>query len=359
MSLSTWFGFKTGGDLNNDELPDIYPLEMKERDFVDTDIVTIYQKILTDVVERTNGLSDEQATLLWDNCLKSSSSEGLVTRIAKAMSDKRDLFLVYESAVNIVRDATSNEQQQIKADYEKFASSSKGVYISFKNYSRSDMIRLYGGLEYATTGALNKSMNLSSALQFKMNDLRGTTALSDAAEVKSQAQAIAKGLKEGKDVLLDSKDIIESSRPDLTAVKEAITFLDSKRSFYLGLPEAYITGIQTGGLGTTGENDTRAIERGLKSYYYSIIKPVLETLFGVKLKYKSQDFRQIGQALETIKTFELVSDELVSLESKKRIVESLLDLDADENETKPGTSVPPRDVGPRAIPPTPVKRGEA
>lgn len=353
--LSTWFGW-TVSDTNNAELPAIFPLDIKKDDFIKTDMINIFLKILTDVMERTAGLKDDQTALLFDNCVKSNSSDGLLSRLAKAMTDKKDLYLVYEKAVDVIREATHQEQQQIKADYEKSSKSSAGVYISFKNFVRADMVKLYSSLEYSTIGALSKSMNLSKAIQFKMHDMRGSTGLGDSAQVTAKALAVAKGLGQGKDILLDAKDMIESHKPDLTATKEAITFLDSKRCFYLGLPSSYINGEQTGGLGTTGENDTKAIERGLKSYFFSIIKPVIDAIFGVKLTYKSQDFRQITQALEAMKTFDLVSEDYLTLENKKKIIEGLLDVREEDNKTTPAeeVSVPPAD--PKLLPGKPEKR---
>jgi len=330
-SLTTWFGWKVS-DTINDELPDIFPLAITREDFVRTDVINIYKKILTDVVERISGLSDDQSELLWDNCLQSSSDDGLLTMLAQAMTDKRDLFLVYDRAIGVIRKADHSEESQIREDYKAQSQSPLGIYISFKKYSRTDMIRLYSMLEYSTISSLNKAMNLSTAIQFKMDSLRSSVALTDSDEAKAQAKLIAKGLANGKDILIDAKDTIENSKPDLTSVKAAIEFLDSKRSFYLGLPLSYINGELTGGIGSTGENDTKATERGLKHYYFSVIKPVLEAIFQVQLSYKSQDFRQISQALDAIRTFEIVGDDLIDQFHKKRIVSGLLDIELESGE---------------------------
>ncbi len=114
------------------------------------------------------------------------------------------------------------------------------------------------------------------------------------------------------------------------------------------MPASYINGEQTGGIGSTGEGDTKAIDRGLKAYFFSIVKPVLEDLFDVKLKFKSQDFRQISQALEAAKVFSLIDETLITHENKKMILETLLDLDSDDNETKEPAKQP---VTPPVVPP--------
>lgn len=347
MGMSEWFGW--GASASGEELPDIFPMGITKHDFVQTDVVNIFSKILTDVLERTHGIPEEQQPLMWDNCVQSSASDGLITLLSKAMADKRELFLIWDRSINLLRVATNPEAEQIKADYKAQGESAVGIYVSFKNFTRADMIKLYSGLEYCTVSSLNKSMNLSKAIQIKMNDLRASTSLVDSNDVKGQAVSMAKALAAGKDILTDAKDLIETAKPDLTATKASMEFLNQKRAFYLGLPESYINGVQTGGLGTTGENDTKAIERGLKNYYESIFKPVTQALFDVRTTYKSQDFRQISQALEAMKTFELTSEEMLSMENKKKIVETLLDVDPDDNMgTTDQEESPPRVEQPQA-----------
>lgn len=329
MSMAEWFGFKIG-NIDSTELPDIFPLDVNKDVFIKADVMNIYSKILTDVVERTHGLSEDQVMLLWDNCLASEASEGLITMLARAMTEKQDLFLVYDGSLKVLRKATQIERSKITEDYKQKGESEVGVYVSFKHYTRSDMVKLYSALEYCSIASLNKSMNLSKTIQFKMSDMRGSTGVFDKDVVINQAKDVATAMGKGNDILIDAKDMIETAKPDLTSTKESINFIDQKRSLYLGLPAAYINGIQTGGLGTTGENDTKAIERGLKQYFLSIIKPVIDSLFKIKSQYKSQDFRQVTQGLEALKTFELVTDELISMDNKKKIVEILFDLETKE-----------------------------
>lgn len=327
MSLANWFGWKVSSETR--ELPEIYPMPIVLGDFVKTDVVTMFTKILTDVLERTQGLSDDQLSLMWDNCVQSSSPDGLITLLAKAMADKAELFLVYDQGINVIRQATPTETAAIRADYAKQAESRVGVFVSFKSYTRSDMIKFYSGLEYCTVSSLHKSMNLSKAVQLKFSDLRSSVSLVDASKAEAQALEIAIALGSGRDVMIDAKDSIETAVPDLTATQASIEFVVNKLSFYLGLPAAYITGEQTTGMGTTGENDTKAIERGLKNYFYSVLKPALDALFGSSVTYKSQDFRMIQGSMDVLRTFALIDDEYLSKENKINIVNSLLGLPDD------------------------------
>ena len=360
MGLASWFGWGTSS--TGEELPDIFPLGLCQKDFVTIDVVQIYTKILTDVIERTQGLTPDQQKALWDNCLQSESSDGLISRLAKGMADKTELFLVYNPTLKLLRKATSEEESKIREDYKKTAASSVGTYISFKNYKRTDMVQLYSALEYSTVGALNKQMNVSKALQLKFADLRKSVAAVDSADVKAQAVRMATNLKDGKDIMLDAEDSLELAKPDLTATQSSMELIAQKRSFYLGMPASYITGEAPKGLGDTGEGDAKAVERGLKNYFVSIIEPVCSSVFGVsdkKLTFKSEDYRQLSTALEALKTFELTSDELIGHDNKLTIINKLFGQDPDTKGDAPEKVDPNNPPAvPGAKPVVPPKPGQ-
>lgn len=346
MGLLNLIGFSGAGAKNTEtELPDVFPFPTQLGDFVDTDLKTIYARVLTDVLERTQNIPDEKKTLLWDNCLASEKSDGLVTLIAKAMVNKADLFVVYDKATNVVREANNQEATQIRAEYKDKAKSAVGVFITFKNFKKTDMLKIYSALEYWAVAGLHKSMNLSVAMQFKMHDLRGSVSGTDAAAITAQAQAVAEAFKKGRGAVIDAKDIIEMAKPDLTATNSAMDFINQKRSFYLGLPASYITGESAKGLGDSGEGEAKAVERGLKGYYFSIIKPVVEALFGIKTEFESEDYSQISSALETLKTFELTADDFLEADDKRDIIRRMFGLPpAKGSMERDVTTTPPASV---------------
>ena len=321
-----------GGAQNNQptrELPDIFPFPVPKATFIKNDVETIYKRILIDTLERTYGIPEDLNILLWDSCLKSEKSEGLVTMVAKAMVEKSDLYLVYLPAVKLIRKANQKESSEIKADYDKMGESKTGIYISFSNYTNTDMMLLYSALEYCTIGSFHKKMNLSNAVQIKINDLRASIGTSDSGQAVEQAVAIATALGAGRDVLLDAKDILEALTPELESTNSASSLIDRKRSFYLGLPAAYIVGLTGKSLSDTGEADTKAVERGLKAYYFSIVKPITESLFKISTNYKSENNLKLELALQVLKDFELTSEQYISLENKQKVINKSFDLPED------------------------------
>lgn len=323
---------KSGSSSPSNELPDIFPLALQCQAFVDADVKATYTKILTDTLERTYGLPKEYTPILFDNCVQTEAQHGLISLLVDAMASQTNLFLVYVKAVKVLRKANSEEERQIRADYAKAGESKVGVFISFQNYRRTEMLKIYSTLEYFVLLGLHKNVNIAKAIQIKIKELRSSVALADASVAEDQARAIANALKEGKDVYLDVGDEITSATPDIGPIEKAIDFLDAKRAFYLDLPLSYISGLRGTGLSDTGEADMRAVERGLKQYFFSIIHPVLLALFDIDTEFKTQDFRQIESALETIKSFELVSDTYLSQKSKREIIARMFDVDPQAEE---------------------------
>jgi hypothetical protein len=329
--LFNWFG----GGSTATRLPEIFPMVVGQKDFVTIDCETIYKRILTDVLERTEGLTEDEKVLLWDNCLGSEKQDGLVSMLAKAMVDKSSLFLVYIPGLKLIRKANATEEQTIRADYKSKGESKVGIYITFENFRQSDMIKLYSALEYCGVNSFWKSMNLSKALQIKVNELRSSTGMNDKADIEKQAVEIAKALSEGLDIYIDAKDVLELLNPDLTATNSAMELIEKKRSFYLGLPASYLQGDSSKGLNDSGKGDQKKVEQGLRGYYFAIIKPVLKGIFSKDSTYKSEDFDQIMASMEVMKTFSITDDELVSMDNKRGILNKMLGLPADAKGDEP------------------------
>lgn len=319
MGILSTFGF-TSSSSSSSELPDIYPLKFKEKDFVYTDTKAIYSRILIDVIERTQGLKEDQLPLMWDSCLGDQSQDGLISLLARAMTDKTKIALVYDPAISLIRLADAAELNAAEKAIKSGQTIKGTVFVRFDNYDRTDMIKIYSTLEYCAIYALYKSMNLSKAIQMKLKELRSSTGLVDSDDVKAQAQSIAAALSAGKDVMLDADDSIVNAIPDMKATEAAMKFIAEKRAYYLGYPLRYIMGDAKAGIGDTGNADTKEIERGHKNYFFSIIKPVVDALFDINAEFKSENTTAIDTSLNVLKTMELTSERFIGQENKQKIV---------------------------------------
>lgn len=353
--MGSWLNFLGSAGNSSESLPDIFPIPILQKDFVTIDVQNIYSRILTDVLERTQGIKDDQQNLLWDNCLGSEKQDGLITLVAKAMVNKQDLYLVYKPDLKVVRKATQEEETKIRDDYKARGESSVGVYVTFKNFIKSDMVKFYSMLEYCAIGGLWKQANISKAVLIKINDLRASVSLSDAAKAEAQGKKMATGLSEGKDLLMDAKDILESLAPDLTATNSTLELISKKHSFYLGLPASYFSGEgQASSLSDTGKADSKAVERGLKPYYFSIAKPVIEGIFGVKTTFKSEDSEMLTTALNALEVMDRTSNEFLGKENKTLVINKAFGLDESARGDEPEEQeTPPPNPQPGNQPPQP------
>lgn len=329
-------GFNFGGlfsgkntEVDSCGVPAAFVFGLIESDFIKADLELTYSKILTDTFERVHGLPDEVMPVLWNSCVQSEASKGLVSLLACAMCDARDLFLVYSPSLKVIREATSAEAAAIRADYEKQAKSDKGVFVSFKKFHITPMLKIYSALEHACLASLHKSTNLSKAIQYKVKNMRASVSLADSAPAIDQAKALAKALGNGQDIMTDVEDSIETASPNIEPTKNAIAFLQAKRAYILNAPLAYVTGEQAMGIGTTGEADMRAIERCLKGFFNTIVRPLCLAIFNVAVEFRSEDFRDVQSGLEVLKTFDLVTDDYMSRETKQETVARFFDLDVE------------------------------
>lgn len=323
------FGFAKNTEQSNCGVTPAFIFTLAESDFIKADLELTYAKILTDTFERVHGLPQDVKPVLWDSCVQSEASRGLVSLLASAMCDSRDLFLVYSAPLKVIREATSAEAALIRADYAKQAKSDKGIFISFKKFHITPMLKIYSALEHACLASLYKTTNLSKAIQYKVKNMRASISLADSAPAIEQAKSIAKALGDGQDIMVDGEDSIETASPNIDPTKNAIGFLQSKRAYILNAPLAYVTGEQAMGIGTTGEADMRAIERCLKGFFNTIVAPLCLAIFSVTVEFRSEDFRDVQSGLEVLKTFDLVTDEYISKETKQETVARFFDLDVD------------------------------
>lgn len=323
------FLFPTGTKTTELSLGEIFPLKIIAQDtFIKQDVLSTFKKILRDVLAKTHGLNDEQSQAMNDSCVATDAAKGLVTLLSETMYNQTDIYIVYKN--NVIRIADAEEKKQIEADYKKQASSKVGIYVSFKNYDAATRLKLYSALEFLSTCSIYAQSNLSKSVQVKIDKLRASVSLTDADAAIAQAQAIASALKAGNATLLDSGDAIVVPTVDTSAIEKALEFINAKRAEILGMPITWLEGVTASGLSNSGEADQRAVERGLKFYFDWIIRPVCYALFGVKVTFKTQDFRLLTSALEALRTFDMTSDSYLPQEKKIEIVARVFDIEPEE-----------------------------
>lgn len=298
-----------------------FTVEMKAADFVDFKVVTLYAKILRRCYAKSSGLSDEQAANLWDSVDLGDAQHGIINKVSFAMAKKKELVLFKDGG--IVREAEQAEAEQIKRDYEERGRSDKGVYLNFKKYSLTDVLRLYMAFIFEIIRGAWVNVNLTKALQLKIADARKTIAASDAADPMQVASNVVSALKAGKSVFLDAGDEVKTTELQTQAIKDALSLVYGLLAGELGVSTSFICGELTSGMAVTGEADVNANEDGIKDFFNSVFKPIMDKLFGVSLKFKSDNWRRIKEFAQIIPFVETA--EYISEEKKRELLERLFE----------------------------------
>ena len=296
-------------------------VEMDIKDFVDFKVITLYAKILRRCYAKSSGLSDEQAANLWDSVDLGDAQHGIINKVSFAMAKKKELILFKDGG--IVREAEQAEADQIKKDYEERGRSEKGVYLNFKKYAMTDVLRLYMAFIFEIIRGAWVNVNLTKALQLKIADARKTIAASDAADPMQVASNVVSALKDGKSVFLDAGDDVKTTDLQTQAIKDALSLVYGLLAGELGVSTAFICGELTSGMAVTGEADVNANEDGIKDFFNSVFKPIIDKLFGVSLKFKSDNWRRIKEFAQIIPFVETA--EYISEEKKRELLERLFE----------------------------------
>ena len=285
--------------------------------FIHLFITNFYKKVLTDCVHRTIGLKDEQKATLWDNSVATAQNEGLITLLAEALYNKEELYLVYKNGV--VREADNEEKELIREnrlnDY--------GVCVNFTKYALTDILRVFAGMLLAILQSANVGMNVAKALQVGIANLRETVANGDKEEAIAQAKAINDSLKEGKSILRDAADVISATQFDSEPMEKSLQVFFGLLSFFTGFNAAYLAGDLVSGLSGTGEGNETATERALANYFNAILKPALDALFKVSVKFKTSNWRKLAEIAGLLPALE--ATELIDTDTKKALLKEILE----------------------------------
>jgi hypothetical protein len=304
----------------------IWDMQLRSNIYTEIYLNAIFTRILSEVFYRSEPISDEFRRLLRTS-YAGSGQKGLIEYIVCAMVGQKDLVLKYEAG--ILHEPNYGEKSKILDDVKKGTKLEQTLVLSFREYHKVTVLRQYLLHKYLLLCTQNKALNISTALQLKIDGLRSTVGMKDFKSEGGpydQAKEIVNALLDGRPAVLDSKDTLDLLAPDISPLKEVSSDLHSEMAFILGMPISWISGIQKGGLGDSGDADARAIERGLEPYFWESAYPSFESLFGVKLKFQTEDYRNIQPALEAMRTFQLDEGELLPKEIQQKILYQLLDI---------------------------------
>ena len=312
--------------IQKDNLSLSFDLSLKEKDFVDYMVSDLYQSILTmcfDKIifpESEKDFKDKIIPSFYDNLSVEGINKGIIKNLAYAIVLNQPVFLVNASAGDdiIVRQGTEEELQKYKKEQGNIK---KQIQMDFTKYNQSKALRLFYSMIYWIIRATNTNVKISNSVLVKIAKLRELVAKEDAEEVIKQAKEINDAIKKGNSIIADKDDTMERLEINSQATKDALDVVFSLISGLIKMPLSFVNGELTTGLTQTGDSDNLAIERGLKNYYYTILKPCTEKLFETKTRFTSDNTAKLKTLIGILPQLELST--LLTDEEKRAIIEDL------------------------------------
>lgn len=291
------------------DLPAPYMLTVDAAAFIHFKVKWLYEKILKRCYALSSGLDEDKARALFDSVELGDATVGLIGLVARALTDKTELILVNDAG--IVRVAEFNEAEEIKKDYAARGRSEKGVYLNFAKYTLTDILKCYMALVFEILKAERVNVGLAQALQVKINRMRETISTSNADDPMKQAKNIVDALKGGKSVAIDAGDVIQTTDLQTQAVKDALLMVYGMLASDLGVSLSFVCGELTSGLSVSGEANANFDESGIRDFFITVFKPIVDKLFGVSLRFKTDNWRKVreyAQILPYIESSALLTD---------------------------------------------------
>lgn len=312
-----------GDDFRIENLCAPFKLVMSECNFINIETKELFKNLLIECFNKSSGFDEKQTAAMWDNFerLNDKCTSGFIGLIAEAMTERSTVYIVYDKTTGVIRKADTQEQQQIRKDYKEKAKSPVGIMANFSKYDKADIIKLYFALLYNVVDGLNISVNVMKAIKYKASQMREKISKASSEDIISQARAIVDNLKEGKPVLIDSEDDLESTNIDIKPVESAVDFICGRIAGEMRVSLSYINGKMTAGISSTGEADEQANERGIEILFNSIFKPCADSLFGTNIKFVSDNYHRLKAYSSILPAIE--SSDIIGEEQKVEFVEEM------------------------------------
>lgn len=292
-----------------------FPYGDEKTKFAEIFVFELLRKILTDCYRHAADFPQDKKEALWDSAVSSQARRGLISLLARAMTDKAKAYLVFDGGY--VRKATEEEKREID-----LSPAQKGrACLDFTDYHRSTILLNLAYLVEQLLCNANASLNLSKSVLVKIAALRESVSNLNAKDAIRQAQDIKEGLEKGQGALLDAGDAVELPAFDTSPMEAALDVLYGLISMVSGMPRAYVSGEGTEGLNANGEGDELGVERGLEYYFNSVFVPACDQLLGAKLVFKTSAWRKFAQVANFLPVIE--ASELIPQETKTKLMKEL------------------------------------
>lgn len=299
-----------------------YPFSVELELFRKLYITRIYKRILTDCLYRSAGIDKENDAMFFDNFLSRELPQGFISFIAEAMYYRKPkIYLTYKDKV--FAQASQKEIDEIEADIKNHKTLTNAAICDFSKFELTELLKGYCEIIFNAIHSANTGMKMSEAVILKISNYRGSISLAAQDSAKEQAEISVKSIKNKGGAIMDAADSIDMPKYDIAPTEKSFQFGNALIANAVGVSSAYIDGALTSGaINNTGEADDLAIERGISYFFYSIFKPLYESLSGDSITFKSNNWRKMQTLTGVLAAIE--NSELIETERKKEFIAELL-----------------------------------
>ena len=330
-----FFSFWNNESGNTTELVAPYTFGIKERIFIDVKTQNLYERIMKRCFHKTSGYnkknSDNISYSVFFNSEEGSQDNGTIPLVARAMTDKARIYLVYDSNTGLVKKANSDQQKIIDDKYNTVNNTVSslgaglfGMKLDFSKYIMTDLVKCYMGMIYSIMKSANTQIKLSESLQIKIDKLRENISTNSKDDANTQALGIVNALKDGHSILISAGDSVVQTIINSESIDSALDMVNSLLASDIGLSLSFVSGKLTSGMSATGDADINYEDTGIKDYWVSVWKPICNKLYdSPDVKYKSDRWRSLESAMRSLTLIE--NSGIIPEETKQKLVNEILD----------------------------------
>lgn len=317
------------------ELVAPYSFGVAERLFITVKTQNLYERILKRCFHKTSGYKtdnvDNISYSVFFNSEEGSQENGSIPLVAKAMTEKARIYLVYDSKTGLVKRANSDQQKILDDKYNTVNNTVSalgagifGMKLDFSKYIMTDLVKCYMGMIYSIMKSANTQIKLSESLQIKIDKLRENISTNSKDDANSQALEIVDALKDGRSILISAGDSVVQTIINSESIDSALDMVNSLLASDIGLSLSFVSGKLTSGMSATGDADINYEDTGIKDYWVSIWKPICTKLYdSPDVKYKSDRWRSLESSMRSLTLIE--NSGIIPEETKQKLVAEILD----------------------------------
>lgn len=280
-------------------------LTLSHSDFAKKMLIHTYEKVLFLPVSAIGGDDTKQQNVFNSAADHySPKSHGFVYWTAKAMAEKRQIILMKVKQKDGSFLFKKDETETITADH---------LVLDFTDYESTDLLTCYFEMMHDALNGAAKGVKSSQGLIVYLEKLSETLSDSKAKEIiESQITALGDSLRGGKTGYASGGSKVEFISFDVEPTAKAIEFIYSQIAGHLGLPLSAVNGAGGSAMSDTGESDRKQTRKATEFYFYSIIRPILASIFSdsdFNLEVELENIESLSEIMMIIDTSQALSRE--------------------------------------------------